>query len=534
MLIRKSLIAIILILVLLPFASAGNKIIYDGFVNVDETAQTDIGEFSVRYYEKSGKQDVMVLEKTDESGFRLLIDDGECEYDQQYKFCFQGSQIGKHDYEKDIDIMAVKLHIEELVPSLERTIAKNELVPGEETKGTVRITIPEGRRASVRYTESFPPEIRVSTGKGVVRGNAVIYEGKIDGEFVLTYTLKLMAQKMEPYTAQGVMAYDLEGKEGKLRTEEAALSKLNDLEIEMEFDPEEAEIGEEAELEIDLDKKVDNALEIRQLDIIFPPGTQYIQTDSDFEQSGHTHSLTLARLTEDKEYTYRILKDSAGNYTVKIIAKTERDGEEQYQEKEAVLKSAVDDLKLGLVFPSIISYPENINLQAYFENKNEKTKFRDITCSITGDLFNEEAYTFSHALPGIRTNIADEKLDLEDTSQRNITHTFSCSYNLPSGETRSVEIVKESLIYITEDEGSGEEEEIEVPEEGIDRKVGFKDTDEEDRDTEAGQDKEPGEQTEEGPEEKQGFFKKLINWFKSLFSGDAEDIDAEEESEGDK
>ncbi|MBW3011123.1 hypothetical protein KY326_02820, partial [Candidatus Woesearchaeota archaeon] len=416
MLRKGLLLGIVFLFLLIPVVYADNPVIFDDFVNVDETAKTSIGEFSVRYYDKGDRQDTMVLEKTDESDFRLLIDDGECEYDQQYKFCFQGSQLGKHDYEKDIDIMAVKLRIEEMVPSIERTIAKKSLVPGEETEATVTITIPEGRRAIISYSETFPQEIRIDSGKGYVQGNTLKFEGKVDGVFTLTYTLKLMAQEMAPFDAKGLLSYDFEGKTGKLTTSEITLTKLNDVEIEIEFDPEEAELGEEVELEINLDKKVDDSLDIKRLEIIFPKGTQYLQTDTEFEQEGDTHYWTQTRLTEDKEYVYKIVQNTAGNYSVKIIAKTDRNGNEQYQEKVAVLKSAIKDLDLGLTFPSTITYPKNVKLKAYFENKNANTKFEEIKCTITGDLYNKEDFSFGNSFPGKRTNIVDEYLKLTDTS----------------------------------------------------------------------------------------------------------------------
>ena len=83
--IQKTIIfGIVFLFFLLPFASAGSETIFEEFLNVDETAQTSIGEFSVRYYPKQNQQDIMILEKTDESGFRLLIDDGECEFPEEY------------------------------------------------------------------------------------------------------------------------------------------------------------------------------------------------------------------------------------------------------------------------------------------------------------------------------------------------------------------------------------------------------------------------------------------------------------------
>ncbi|MCK4669714.1 MAG: hypothetical protein KAT43_00815 [Nanoarchaeota archaeon] len=521
--IRKTIIlGIVFLFFLLPFATAGSETIYDAFLNVDETAETSIGEFSIRFYEKQNQQDTMILEKTDESGFRLLIDDGECEFEEEYKYCFQGSQVGRHDYEKDKDIMALKLFIAKLSPSLERTFSKKDLMVGEEAEVSVTISIPDNRRATVSYVDKFPEGYQLNSGKANVRGDTIMYDGRIDGDFTFTYYVKLMRTNIEPYISKGTLNYDFEGKTGRLVTEEVELKKLSDLVIEAEFEPEEAEIGEEVELEINLDKKIDDSLKINKLEIIFPSGTEFIQTEEDFEQIGLIHKWKSDRLTEDKEYKFQLWQKSSEDYVVKIIAEIDRNGNIQTQEAEAILKSGVKDLKLGLIIPSTIRYSKNINLRAYFDNKNEKTSFRNIQCSISGDLFSKD-YSFENSFAGKKTNIEDESLTIEDTSPRNVTHTFTCTYNLPTGQSKTVEVKKESVINITASETEEEDEDLEgeIVEDGeLDRKIGFKDEDDKE-DTET----DDGDEDEEDDEP--GFFKKIIDWFKGLFSGE----DTEEESE---
>ncbi len=112
---------------------------------------------------------------------------------------------------------------------------------------------------------------------------------------------------------------------------------------------------------------------------------------------------------------------------------------------------------------------------------------------------------------------------------RNVTHTFTCTYNLPTGQSKTVEVKKESVINITESETEdGEEEEVEgeIVEDGeLDRKLGFKDEDEKE---------DTGDEDEEEEDDEPGFFTKIIDWFKGLFSGDdteedSKDLEDEEE-----
>lgn len=507
--------SIFFLFLLAGIVCAENKVIYDEDIYADQKAITPLGTFDFRYYLK-GDLPILAVSSDD---FRTILDLGECKQQGIYIYCFDGREFGRIDYEKDIEIPIISFRIEELVPTITRTVSPNELLIGEKATVTVTMSAPGNIRPRITYIDQVPPQLRpkdLSTGQ--IIANAVRWEGILDEEMTITYSLELMDNYDGEFDA--TLIYDIDGTDQTIKAPSISVKKKSLMDIDADFTEDELEVGDLTDMELTIDKNTEEDLTLHEFFIQFPANIEVTNYSSEFSKTGNKFKLNLPKLRDQEEYKFTLKATSySKEYPIIINADLESDEEDELLEKKIILESAIKDLSLSLSLPSTVSLQNKFKLKANFMNRNEKTSFYNINCEIKGEFFNKK-YSFKQSLPDKQTNIEDTEIVLEDLSQRNVTHTFVCAYETEDGSRLSSNSTKTTMIDINMtkiEEEKREEEEARLRREERDKTL--EGEQEEDAELEETDIEETPQEIEEVKEEKKiGFFTKLGRTLKRIFT----------------
>ncbi|MBW2987310.1 hypothetical protein KY336_02055 [Candidatus Woesearchaeota archaeon] len=504
---------IFIFLILLGIVCAENKVIFDEDMFIDQIAHTDVGTFDFRYYVKEGTPIIAV----GGDDFRMILDEGQCKQEGIYVYCFDDVEFGKIDYEKDKEVPIISFRIEEIVPAVARTVDKSELLIGERAMVTTTITVPGRIRPRIIYIDEAPESLRIkSPSKGQVTSNTLRWEGIVDNEITITYDLELQGGDVDE-EFDATVIYDLDGKDYTIKAPSISIKKKGLMDIDFDFSEDEAEVDEEIEIDLAIDKNTEEDLTVYEFEIIFPNNIDVLEYNEAFTEIGNKYELDITTLREEQEYTFKIKPASyAKTYPIIIRTDVESDDEDEEIEKEFLLESAVEELSLSLNMPSNIKFQNKFNLKANYKNKNDQTTFYNIECQIKGDLFNKD-YDFKQSLPDKQTNIENQDIEFDDLSHRNVTHTFTCTYETEDGSILKSNVTKTTEININEtklEEEKKEEEEAlkEREEREQELKEEMEELEEEPEDVEV------EEGIEEKDEDEPGFFTKLGRALKRIFT----------------
>jgi hypothetical protein len=506
--------SIFIFLILLGIVCAENNVIFDGDLYVDQIAHTELGDFDFRYYVKEGTPIIAVSS----DDFRMILDLGQCKQESTYIYCFDGTEFGKIDYEKDREVQIISFRIEEVVPTVTRTVDKSELLVGEVAMVTTTITVPGRIRPRVTYTDKAPTGLRIkSPSKGQISMNTLTWEGIIDNELVISYDLELQ-DDIDEEEFDATVIYNLDGEEHTIIAPAIKIKKKHLIAIDADFSEDEAEVDEVVELDLAIDKNTEEDLTVNDFEIIFPNNVEVTEYNEAFTEIGNKYELDINTLREEIEYVFKLKPLSyAKTYPIIIKADVESDDEDEEIEEEILLESSVEELSLGLTIPSNIKFQKKFNLKANYKNKNDKTAFYNIECEIKGELFTKQ-YDFKQSLPDKQTNIENQDIELDDLSHRNVTHTFICTYETEDGSKLKSNVSKTTEININvtkiEEEKREEEEALREKEEREQEEL---EEDEEELEGDDAEDIEDEEEVEEDRKEP-GFFTKLGRALKRIFT----------------
>ena len=490
----KKLILLLLILsIFATFSSA--EIVKNG-----ESIDTPIGDLAVNLYNKEDGFTASVRS----SDFRAVLDVGECKIFGLYNICLESAEE-VDDYDLGKKVIQGDVTVEELIPTIERSITETEIKEGDEAIVTVKLTNP-GDNLQVKYTDTWPKEFLIILPKENTKiyqlNNKVIFDRQLFAEEIFTYKVRLIA----PVDKEIKATLEYAGK--KITSEGLKIKSKNSLAISSDLDPKDPDLFEKTNLTIKIKNEGDSeAINLNYVNIVFPPGVEVITADSKLTKKGATYEYIDEELKEDIEFSFLVRPTKLGLHIIKINAEAVDAGKTVKSVGEEEIDLEVKELFINMKLSSILFKNTGIQISATIENKNDAVTFKNLNCKMEG-LYNKE-YTFVQVLPEKALDIENTKFDFEDSSTRTTTQSLKCNYETNTGEKMSTIKSKEILINLS---SAGEvDEETNDESEDSDAEV-----DEEESDSE--EDESDDEQNVIIEDDKPGFFSRIINFFKRIFS----------------
>jgi len=458
-----------------------------------------LGQLSVNLYYREDAYIASV--RSDE--FRAVLDVGECQNFNLYEVCLKSAEE-VDDYDLGEKVIQGDISIEELVPTIERTISATEIKEGGEATVTVKLTNP-GENLRVKYTDSWPKEFMViaptENTKFYLLSNKIIFDRKLIGEETFTYKVRLIAPVDKEIKAS------LEYGNKKITSDALKIKSKNSLGIDTDLDPKDPDLFERTNFTIKIENAGDSeSININYVTIVFPSEVDVLLVDEKLTKKGATYEYWQEELKEDISFSFTIRASKLGLHKIKVNAEAIDLGKTVKSSKEEEIDLEVKELFINLKLSSILFKANDIQIKATIENKNDAVTFKNLNCVMDG-LYKKE-YKFVQILPEKALDIEDTKFNIDDSSTRTVTQSLKCDYETNTEEKMSTIKSKEVLINISSD--ANDENETE---------------DDDDKDDVNGSETETNSNEEKDDDSnviiednKPGFFSRIINFFKNIFS----------------
>ncbi len=477
------------------------------------TIDSPAGELSVNLYYR---EDAYIASVRSDK-FRAVLDVGECENYDLYKICLKNAEE-VDDYDLGEKVIQGEISVEELVPTIERTISATEIKEGSDATVTVKLTNP-GDDLPVKYTDSWPKEFIViaptENVKFYVMGNKVIFDRKLMGEEIIIYKVRLIA----PVEKEVKATLEYNGK--KITSDALKIKSKNALGIDIDLEPKNPKLFEKANLTVKLENDGEgDSINLNYAEIVFPPGIDIISADGKLTKKGAKYEYGPEELKKEISFSFMVRASKLGLHKIKVNAEAVDSGKTIKSSGEEEIDLEVKELFINLKLSSILFKSNGIQIKATIENKNEMVTFKNLNCAMQG-LYSKE-YKFVQVLPEKALDIEDDRFNIEDTSTRTATQSLKCDYETNTGEKMSTVKSKEVLINISSDDDASSEDDR-TGGENEENNGDSEDDDNGDSGESGGAN--DGDRENNGKDsnviiedDKPGFFSRIINFFKNIFS----------------
>jgi len=219
----------------------------------------------------------------------IYLDLGQCYVIPYRKFCFNQSV-----YDSTIQDYKARVYIYYLKPNIKisRSVDDNILSIGETATFTVTLTNDGDEDAQVSYSEDFPQSLAIDYTRTVKElDNTVVWEGQIEKGDTKSFIYRVKSlDKVDTYLTASAKYYDgIEQKD--VLSDKIRLFSTSVLDIELETDKEEYQIGEEVLLSMTIQNSVQKNIELNSLDIVIPETVEVIESPSIFALEGNQLQL---------------------------------------------------------------------------------------------------------------------------------------------------------------------------------------------------------------------------------------------------
>lgn len=129
----------------------------------------------------------------DYGGKSMVVQNNSCESTDYFKVCLDNVE---QDYKLKKKKMAVRAFSNTPSMTITRTVAKSELIVGEETAFTVSVSNSGGIARAAAYTEEFPDYVKVYDVEGAkLVGNSVVWQGVLGQSASREFTYRIKPKK---------------------------------------------------------------------------------------------------------------------------------------------------------------------------------------------------------------------------------------------------------------------------------------------------------------------------------------------------
>lgn len=436
---QKSVIVSILFLILLCALSGTvqAKELWSGTVRQGNTADTPIGEFKVYHYVRDNAEMISLSS----NNVAMTLDEGECEYDDDYKFCFIDSER-KEDFDIGEFVYDVQLRIDELVPSVTRTVSDEALFIGETGTVTVSISNPADQRVTVNYVEIFDGATatgrKVETFQNTAKKELVVRESE-------RFTYDFEFQGPDEAVLEGYYTYQYRGEEKRVDLGTLKVTEKRAIGIDVNID--DVILQQPFDVVIELDNNgLSESITVKELRIDLPQG-MLVSDRGDFERVNGDLVWQGNVGSEEVELTITARVTTPNVDVLPVTAVVVADGRESTITVEEELDIDYKQGSIRLYVPSTIRAIENVQVKAELTNNNDVMVFEDVECVVDGPLYNG-THSVGKLLSDRTVTFVDQRVSIpEEMNNQTITHTMNCKYSV-FGFNDGASEVKESSVEI--------------------------------------------------------------------------------------
>jgi len=413
---RPFIILLILLVVISIFSIqvfASQNEIYDAWHNSGDTWESDEDLYEATIF---GNFENLRLKK---NGELIIIAEEKCEDVPYFSYCFYeksfdgdkafindrgelepGFRVIIYELEPDVSISNSPGSINmDLNQQQEITVTISNDGSKNAENGYYRVLIPDG----LTVTEVFDGAVMV--------GNRLEWRGLIGIEKSQSFSYKIRVDNHGEYELVGNFSYFYEGAKGEIDSE-LEIEAEAPYEIELEFDPSEADINDYVKLNLVItNNDPDNKLLLKDMFFHGPQSITLISSPDQFVKVG---SRDFSYSTEigagkDSSYEFRYRSSFTGEHNASIDYLIEINKLEYSGQRSDILEVVTEELDGWVALPIQSVRPgEDYRVQVIFKNYNEEKTYYNIEATLSAPLFSDKSFTLEKLESGLQKEIYNE------------------------------------------------------------------------------------------------------------------------------